>query len=126
MEANTGVSVEAMSRARFVIMSRAPSPAVNPITLLSLSSPSVAEGDVGTVILRYVLSRGADGYGLPIQFAARSTAVGTATPDVDFYPFALSGAIAQGQSIDLDAIVIGDTAPEPDETIQMQVTAAWP
>jgi hypothetical protein len=100
-------------------------PAVTAESLLSLSTPSVVEGDSGTVTLRFVLSRAADGYG-PIAYSARTTTAGTATENTDFRAYAFAGTINSGGSVNLDVVVISDVDEEDDETVQMQVTASWP
>jgi hypothetical protein len=92
--------------------------------LLSLNSPSVSEGDSGTTTLTFVLSRGADGQGM-IGYRAKTTAVGTATPGVDFAALIETGTIAASGSVDIDVTVYGDTDEESDETVQLEVVGAF-
>lgn len=93
-------------------------------SLLSLSSPSVSEGDSGTVNLTFVLSRGADGQGT-IGYRARTTAVGTATAGVDFVDLLATGTIAASGSVNINVVVNGDTDVEGDETVQLEVVGAF-
>lgn len=108
-----------------LVMRSAPVTSQDAEQYLSLSSPSVVEGDSGTSVLRFVLSRGADGKG-DINYTAATTNDGTATAGVDFTAFSSSGTISASQSINLDVSVIGDTDIESNETVVMRVTGAWP
>jgi hypothetical protein len=97
---------------------------MNPESLLTLSTPSVQEGDSGETVLRFVLSRDTDGFP-SIAYSAETTTAGTATVAVDFEAFTGSGTIASGASVNLDVVVIGDIDAESDETVVMEVTGAW-
>ena len=95
-----------------------------PLPTLSISDPTVVEGNAGgTAVLRYVVTASAAAPASGITFDI-ATADGTATAGSDYTPRTVTGAtIAAGQtSYTFDVAVIGDTAPERAETVLVNLS----
>jgi len=85
-----------------------------PPTIASISDPTVAEGNAGTVNASFVVTlSGPSGRDVSVQYA---TAEGTALANEDFVPTSGTLTIAAGgTSGTINVPVKGDTTPEPDE-----------
>lgn len=97
----------------------------DPATLqydLSVNSPTVVEGDDGTVVLRYELTLDR----VPteaVQVGFETLTSGTATADVDFVAAAGSVTFTAGQdSAIVDIVINGDEILEPNETVDVRFT----
>lgn len=89
---------------------------------VSVSDASVAEGDAGTQVLSYTLTRTGGSDAFSVNFA---TANGTATAGADYV--ANSGVVnfAAGQNTaTVDVMVNGDTVPEANETVFLNLSGA--
>ncbi|MGB4859684.1 MAG: IPTL-CTERM sorting domain-containing protein [Dokdonella sp.] len=91
---------------------------------ISISSPSLPEGNTGTSVMNFVVSLSAAS-GLPVNFT-RETADGTATvANSDYVALAAAAAsIPAGQtSLTIPVTINGDTVFEGDETFSMNIGA---
>ncbi|MBF6024970.1 Calx-beta domain-containing protein [Lysobacter niastensis] len=94
------------------------------LPVLTIDDASVAEGDDGVTSLHYTLSlsRPAGTGGVSVRVI---TADGTASSGSDFDALDTTVFIAEGQSqADLFVVVRGDTTPESDETLTVQLGEA--
>ena len=92
---------------------------------LSISSPSVDEGDSGTVSLEFTVSLGAaSGRQVTVGYADAGT--GTATSGTDYTAISAGTlTFAAGETAKtLTVLVTGDTTDEPDETVVVSLSGA--
>ena len=92
---------------------------------LSIDSPSVAEGDSGSVNLTYTVSLGAES-GKQVTVGYADAGTGTATSGTDYTALA-SGTLtfAAGEtSKTVTVSVTGDTTDEPNETVAVTLSGA--
>ena len=92
---------------------------------LSIDSPSVGEGDSGTVSLEFTVSLGAaSGRQVTVGYADAGT--GTATPGTDYTAISAGTlTFAAGETAKtLTVLVTGDTTDEPDETVVVSLSGA--
>ena len=94
---------------------------------LSISSPSVGEGDSGTVTLRFVVTlSAASGREVTVGYGLDGTDGGTATAGTDYTAIS-AGTLtfaAGTTSRSIDVAVRGDTTDEVDETIKVTLSGA--
>ncbi len=91
---------------------------------LSISSPSVTEGNSGSATLRFTVSLSAAS-GQQVTVAYKDAGTGTATSGTD-YTAITSGTLTftAGQtSKNIDVSVIGDTLDEPNETVVVKLSS---
>ena len=88
----------------------------DPLPALSITDPSVTEGDSGTKNLNFTVSLApASGRPVTVDYA---TLAGTATPGSDYQPASGTLTFNPGQTSKTIGIVLfGDQAHEPDETV---------
>lgn len=93
--------------------------------ILTISSPTVTEGDTGTKLLTYVVTASTPSEEV-ITFDWSTLATGTATPDVDFAKVttATGGIGAQALVGQIDVTVNPDTVYEADDTVVIHVQNA--
>jgi Ca2+-binding RTX toxin-like protein len=90
--------------------------------ILSISDPTVTEGDAGTTVLTYTVTTSSLSP-LPISFDI-ATGGGTGTPGSDYEAKALTEQMIPAGSLTytFDVIVNGDTDIEPDETVLVSLS----
>lgn len=89
---------------------------------VSVSDASVTEGDEGTTTLTYTLTRTGGSGAFSVDYA---TADGTATAGSDYASKLGTVSFAQGQTTaTVTVIVNGDTAPEANETVLLNLSNA--
>jgi subtilisin family serine protease/subtilisin-like proprotein convertase family protein len=88
----------------------------DPLPAISVTDPSVTEGDAGTKNLNFTVSLApASGRVVTVDYA---TLAGTATAGSDFQPASGTLTFNPGQtSKTVSIVLVGDTTPEPDETV---------
>jgi len=88
---------------------------------ISISDPKVVEGNAGTTIMTFnVFLSAASASTVTASFA---TASNTATSGTDFNPNSGTVTFTAGQTMQTIAVsVLGDVAPEPDETLFVNLT----
>ncbi len=93
-----------------------------PSSVLSISSPSVAEGQAGSAPLTFTVTLSpASGQTVTATYA---TAAGTATPGADFVSASGTVTFAPGETAKTVTVqVTGDLLDEADETLTMALTA---
>jgi VCBS repeat-containing protein len=94
-----------------------------PLPTLSISDPSVAEGNSGTTILTYTVTASAPAPAGGITFDI-ATADGTATAGPDYVAKSLTAqTIPSGSTTyTFDVVINGDTSVEPNETVLVNLT----
>jgi parallel beta-helix repeat protein len=94
----------------------------DPLPALRVGDAVVVEGDAGTVALSFPVSLSAAS-GRPVSVTA-ATSDGTATAGVDYVAASATVVIPAGaQSAAFVVTVVGDTAVEPDETLNVTLSA---
>ena len=93
--------------------------------ILTISSPTMNEGNSGRAMLRYVVTSGDTEREVTVDYADLGT--GTATSGTDYDPitagtltFAPGGAATQN----IDVMVVGDTTDEANETVILRLSGA--
>jgi Ca2+-binding RTX toxin-like protein len=125
--AAVGVSAAAVGAGAIIALDNdsddAPAPTPPPPFVLQVDAPSLPEGNTGERLLtfRLTLDRAPTA---PLTLTAVTNG-GTATQGVDYSPVAETVTFAAGQTqAFINVRVVGDTAIEPDETVQLTVSGS--
>ncbi len=90
------------------------------VPVMTVNNPSVTEGNAGTVSLNFVVTL-VPAAQIPVQ-ATYQTGGGTATAGVDYQPAQGTLNFAPGETTKTVTVLVnGDSAVEPDETLQLTV-----
>jgi hypothetical protein len=96
-----------------------------PRSVISIEDVSVAEGDAGSTPAQVVVRRQGDGGAVTATVSYTTLTGGTATSGSDYQPVTSSIAVPpSATTVTFPVPIVGDTVPEPNETVRVQLTGA--